>query len=141
MMKTLNIPEDIPIVCITASSFPDGVMEAHRKLHALISHDKERRYYSVSYMGPENKILYMAGAEIVEEKDHALPGTEKFTIPKGDYISEPIHNYMQNLPAIGQTFEQMLKRADIDPNGYCLEHYLDDKTVVCMVPLEQRGEG
>ena len=140
-MKTIQIPEDIPLVCVKASSFPDGVMDAHRKLHSLISHDKPRRNYSVSYMGRNGEIDYMAGSEIIEAKDNTLPGTEKFTVRKGDYISEPIHNYMQNIPAIGQTFQQMLKRTDIDPNGYCLEHYLDDKTVVCMVPLEQRGEG
>ena len=134
-METINIPNDIPIVCVRATSFPEGVMAAHEKLHSLISHDKPRRNYSVSWMGPDNKILYMAGSEIVEEKDHHLEGTEKFTVRAGDYISETIHNFMENIPAIGQTFQSMLKRDDIDPNGYCLEHYVDDKTVVCMVPL------
>jgi len=134
-MTIIHIPNGRKIICVKATSFPDGVMDGHRKLHCLITHDKPRRYYSVSHGSENGLILYMAGAEIVEDADHGLADTEEFTIRKGDYISKEIQGYMENIPAIGETFAEMLKRPDIDPQGYCLEHYLDQKTVVCMVPL------
>ncbi len=43
---------------------------------------------------------------------------------------------MKDLPAIGNTFQQMIARPDIDPEGYCVEWYLSDKDVQCMVRLQ-----
>jgi hypothetical protein len=42
---------------------------------------------------------------------------------------------MQNIPKVKETFQKLLAQPDVDPNGYCLEWYLNDKDMKCMVKL------
>jgi hypothetical protein len=58
-----------------------------------------------------------------------------FFIKKGAYQSVTILQFMDDLPRIGQTFLQLLAHPNIDPSGYCLEWYLNEQDVRCMVRL------
>ena len=42
---------------------------------------------------------------------------------------------MKDIPAIQKTFNQLLEYPDIDPQGYCVEQYIDQKDLICMVRL------
>ena len=46
-----------------------------------------------------------------------------------------INNYMKDIPAIGNAFQQLTALPDIDAQGYCVEWYLNDKDVKCMVRI------
>jgi hypothetical protein len=64
-------------------------------------------------------------------------GCERFTIKKGEYISEHIENFMKNIPAMGEAFQEMCRDKRIDSNDYCIEMYLNNnKDVLCMVKLD-----
>lgn len=135
-METIKLDNDIVVMYINATSFPDGVLAAHQKLHSLIPFSNERKYYGLSR--PENggDIVYKAAADVLETGEAEKLNLETVVIKKGTYISSVIHNYMQDLPAIGKTFQEMIARPDIDPEGYCVEWYLSDKDVQCMVRLK-----
>jgi len=133
-MENYHLEKDIKILCVTAESFPDGVLAAHQKLHQLIPYSKERKYYGISRPNEQRTIIYKAAVEAKPE-DEKL-GLETITLKKGNYISTLIHNYMEDIPAIGQAFQQILTDPRIDPNGMCVEWYLNDKDVQCMVRLE-----
>lgn len=135
-METIKLDNDVVVMYVNAASFPDGVLAAHQKLHSLIPFSTERRYYGLSR--PENGggIVYKAAAEVLEAGEAEKLGLGTVIIKKGAYISSVIHNYMQDLPAIGKTFQEMIARPDIDPEGYCVELYLSDKDVQCMVRLK-----
>jgi len=63
-METLLLDKDIKVFYITAKSFPDGISEAHQKLHSLIPFSKNRKYFGLS--PPENEhgtIIYRAADE------------------------------------------------------------------------------
>jgi len=43
---------------------------------------------------------------------------------------------MKDLQSIGKAFHELISQPEIDPNGYCLEWYLNQSDVRCMVRLD-----
>lgn len=35
-MKNYNLEKDIQVMCVSATAFPGGVMDAYQKLHSLL---------------------------------------------------------------------------------------------------------
>ncbi|HUR31277.1 MAG TPA: hypothetical protein VMZ69_07575 [Saprospiraceae bacterium] len=134
-MEDYNLEEDIPVICVVAESFPDGVKATHQKLHSLAPYANERKYFAISWGKPDGSIHYQAAVNILTPEENNLEGTVPFTIRKGKYQMIIVKNYMQDLDSIGRTFKELLTVEDLDPEGYCLEWYLSDKEVRCMVPL------
>jgi len=130
------LDKDIKVMCVKASSFPAGVMEAHQNLHSKVPFSTERKYFGLSR--PENGggIVYKAAAQEIKDGEAEELGLESFTIKKGAYTSIQVHNYMQDTKNIGEAFNQLLTNPGIDPQGYCLEWYISDKDVLCLVPLK-----
>jgi predicted transcriptional regulator YdeE len=136
-METIKLDNDITVMYVNAASFPDGVLSAHQKLHSLIPFSTERKYFGLSRPeGGDGEIVYKAAAEVLESDEAKKLNLETIMIKKGNYISATLHDYMKDLPAIGAAFQQMIVRPDIDPEGYCIEWYLSDKDVQCMVRLQ-----
>lgn len=79
------------------------------------------------------KIIYKAAAEELIAGELAEHDLEKLTIPAGDYHCIFISDFMKNIAAIGEAFDQLIQLPDIDPEGYCVEWYVSDKDVRCMV--------
>jgi len=138
-MENFKLASDIKVYCIKAKSFPQGVLEAHQKLHSLIPYTLERKYFGISRPEVESqgKIVYSAAADELVAGDLSKYNLEEFIIPKGNYISIIAHNYMDNLPAIGKAFDKLTAFSEIDPQGYCIEMYLNDKEVRCMIRLNK----
>ena len=136
-MKPYFLNADINVLCVTASSFPDGIMAAFDKLNSLIQSSAPRRVFGISYSDGDKNIIYKAAAEENSTDEAARLGCERFTIKKGEYLSEHIEDFMKNIPAIGQAFREMCSDKRIDSNGYCIEMYLkNNKDVLCMVKLD-----
>jgi hypothetical protein len=133
-MEPFFIDGDITVLCVTATSFPAGVMEAHNKLHALVPFAAGRRFYGLSR--PERGVItYNAAAEEMQPGEAESLHCESIVIKKGNYISITIDDFMKDLPAIGKAFQEMLSTPGLDPLGYCVEWYLNDKDVQCMIRL------
>jgi len=133
-MEHFSIDKDINVLCVTATSFPDGVMAAHQEILQLAPETNASRYYGLSR--PEKGVItYKAAAEELYAGEGAEKGLEVITIRAGKYIGKDITDFMNNIAAIGQTFQQILQEPGIDPNGYCVEWYYNEKDVRCMVRL------
>ncbi len=131
-METITTDNDIKVFYHTATSFPDGVMAVWQKLHALVPPSDGRRFFGISR--PENGvIIYKAAAEELWHGEAAKYHCETLVLRKGKYYSHDIPDFMNDLPAIGTTFRQLLSQPGIDPEGYCVELYMNDKDVRCMV--------
>ena len=85
-METYELENDIEVFCVTAKSFPDGVLEAHQALHALVPFSSERKYFGISYPNKEGNIIYKAAANELDKGDLSKHGLESFVIKKGKYI-------------------------------------------------------
>ena len=134
--EILIIEEDIKVLCISAASFPEDALNAHEKLHTIVPFTEERRYFGLSR--PENGIItYKAAAEKLASDEVNCTECEGLIIKGGTYRTITIINYMENINGIGKAFERLISFTDIDPNGYCVEWYLNnEKDVKCMVRLE-----
>lgn len=129
----MELTNDITIICVTADSFPDGILPAFEKLHKQLSGN--RKSYGISRPGKNGTIIYKAGAEELSEGE--VPDLERFILKKGTYISMDVLDFMNNIPAIGKAFEQLLADPRIDPEGACVEWYFNEKDVKCMIRIIQ----
>jgi predicted transcriptional regulator YdeE len=134
-MKQIELKKDIKVFYITAKSFPEGVLEAHQMLHALIPFSKERQYFGISYPNTEGVIMYKSAAEILNNEEAEKYNLEVFTIKKGHYISVLLKDYQKDISLIDKTFKQLLSDPRLDHKGYCLEVYLNEKDMQCMVKI------
>ena len=137
-MTLFHLDHDIHVFCIRAESFPEGVMEAHQKLHSLVSFTEERNYFGISRPEGDGPIVYRAGmTELTpgELKEYSL---EEFIIKKGNYVSAILKDYRDDISIIGKIFEEQVKDPNIDPEGACIEWYLSKEEVRCMVRLKNK---
>jgi predicted transcriptional regulator YdeE len=134
-MEIITIGNDIPVMYITASSFPEGVLTAHQSLHALIPFSEKRRYFGLSRPEGNGDIIYRAAAEETYDGEARELGLEVIKLKKGRYVSLLVENYMKDISSIGKAFQALLAHPDIDPQGYCVELYVSQTDVQCMVRL------
>lgn len=135
-METITFENDISLLCVTASSFPEGVMSAHKQLHSTVPFSPNRKYYGLSRPENGHGIVYKAAVDELPEDGTAKQQLEAITLQAGWYISLTVHDYMNNKQAIGNAFQQLIAHPGIDPEGYCVEDYLTQQDVRCMVRLK-----
>lgn len=124
-------------MCATATSFPNGVMAAHKKIQELVTNPKERQFFGLSRPNKDGTIMYKACAEEQSDGEAVKLGLEPFTIKAGNFASSYVTDFMKNHDDIGKAFQELLKNPKIDPEGYCLEMYTgpEAKDMRCLVPL------
>lgn len=136
-MEIINLDKDIRLICKQASSFPEGIGAAFKELEQLVGMADERMFYGLSRPEGGKGIVYKAAVEELYEGEAAKLQAESYVVKKGNYISERILNWRSDETSIGKVFQQLLHDSRIDFNdGICLEQYLNDKDVVCMVRLD-----
>lgn len=136
-MQEFIVKQDIQVLCVMASSFPEGIMAAYNKLHSILPDAAQRDAYGISHGGASlGSIIYKAGSVMNNEQDAEQYGLEVFTIKAGKYIGTVLKNWKEDEASIGRTFQQLLGNYDIDPHGACIEKYLDENDVQCMVRLK-----
>jgi hypothetical protein len=134
-MDIWTVENDIPLVCAKAASFPDGVMTAFQRLHSVAPPAGGRNYFSVSWFVADGKIEYMAGATELHAGEISQNEFVHFTIQSGNYLYIDIHDFMQDIPAIGKAFQQLLTLPEIAKDTVCIEWYVNDRLCRCMVKL------
>lgn len=136
-METYTIEKDITVVCVHASSFPGGIDDAHTRLHSTLPALEQRTAYGISWSDGKGGIIYKAAVEQIQEGKAETYGLETFVIRKGTYMSELLLNFREDKDRVGSTFQKLLALPALDPKGYCLELYLNEKDMRCMVPLKK----
>lgn len=133
-METVSLDNDVTVIYITAKYFPEGISEAHEKIHSLVPYAEGRRFFGISRPEEENgPIIYKAAAEELKAGEADKLNLKTVVLKKGKYNCIRIKNYTENLPAIAKAFEQILQQPDLDPNGYCVEWYVNENELKCMV--------
>lgn len=134
-MENYVVEKDIRVLCVTAASFPDGIQEAFSKIHSLIPDAALRTTYGISYGSPNGSIIYKAGMKALQPGEAEQFGCEEYIIKKGKYIGRVV-NWKKNVTQIGETFQALLTDPDLDKSGACIEEYINDDEVKCMVRLK-----
>lgn len=136
-METITIDKDISVFYIRATSFPEGIVKAQEQLHALLASAPGRTYFGISRPEKGGTIVYKAGAEELEPGEAKKFHLETMTIKKGTYHCITVKNYTADPSLIKKAFDTILHQPGLDPNGYCIEWYLDEQDVRCMVRLNK----
>jgi len=134
-MEIFTLDNDIKVFCETAKSFPDGIAKAHQELRSIVPFAEERRYFGISRPNEKGIIIYQAATEEIYQGEAEEFGCETFNIESGRYISLLIKDYINDTQSIVIAFQLLIAHPDIDPEGYCIEFYLNEKDVRCMVKL------
>ncbi|WP_018341505.1 hypothetical protein [Cytophaga aurantiaca] len=134
-MENYFLEKDIVVFYLVANAFPDGVLAAHQKLHKLIPYSDKRKYFGISNPDNTGTIIYRAAAEELTDGEAIKLKLETLVLKKGTYTSIVIENYQKEISDIGKAFDTLLLNKNIDPHGYCVEWYLNDTDVRCMVRL------
>lgn len=129
-MQTLELENDIHLCCVKAVSFPQGIMPAFGELQRLAPASATCTHYGISH-GSASGIVYFAGAD--EATDELKKTGISFTIKKGTYRAVDIPDFMRDPMQVGKTFQQLTALPELDPEGCCVEVYLNDTDVRCMV--------
>lgn len=137
-MENFTLEQDIPVWYIAAASFPEGVPAAWAALHALLPGPAGRQFYGISHPDQTGKITYKAGVAAASPEEAQQYGKPAVTVRKGIYAGETLRLGPDAGRQIGEAFQRLLQHPDLDPQGYCLEMYLDGGMVRCMVPLVEK---
>lgn len=131
--EVFELKEPMKVFCVTANSFPEGAYKAHQTLHTLAPPEPGREYFGLSWGGPT--ITYKAGATELKEGELQNKGLEEFAIRKGKYVSALCADFDQ----IQECIQQLIRDERIDPQGYCVEMYLEDNPIKvrCMVTMKE----
>src|ERR1700744_5559816 len=131
-MEPYYLYRDIRLCCFPAASFPDGVMDAFKKLHAVVPDHEGRRLFGISWPDGKGSMIYKAAVEERDPGEAERLGAESFTIRHGEYLSLVVHNFMDDIPSIGKAFRKLVDAPGVDPGTMCVEEYMSETDVRCM---------
>ena len=133
-MELFTLENDIHVIGLHVENFPLGIPEAIDKIHSAFSNGKSLPLYSRSQpVGGE--IQYFIGVEINNLEVSEKLGFVHFVIESGSYLAQNIVDWQGKVQSIQRVFDELLNDNRLDPNGYCVELYKNDKELVCMVKL------
>jgi hypothetical protein len=135
-MEPYTLTHDIEVFYVKADSFPEGIKPAFEKLTSFLPDMKGRKLYGISRPEGGKEIIYRAAVAAESRNEGDQYGLESFIIRKGIYMSEVRKNYEEDPSGISKLFDELLQSPGLDPEGYCLEDYLNEKDVRCMVPMK-----
>lgn len=121
------------IACVTAKSFPYEIKQAFGSLINRLSGLEGRTFFGVSYQDKEGAMIYKAAVLEAFEGEAEQLGCEKFTIEKGDYLTETLKDWKKDEAMIGLTFRKF-SDSTYHATFPCVEWYQGDD-VMCMVKL------
>jgi predicted transcriptional regulator YdeE len=127
---------DVKVFCLTAQSFPEGIMNAFNDLDKLVGQRNRRTFYGISYGGSDGKIIYKAAATEIEEGEGEKYNMEYFTIKKGNYLTGRITEWKQKIGSIAPMFQRLMEDPRFDDTFPCVEWYKNENELVCMVKMK-----
>lgn len=134
-MENYILAKDITLLFVEADSFPQGIATAHEKLRGLLPDWKQRQFFGLSQPDQKGVIEYKAGVEEKFPGEAKALNCETLILKKGNYISGLVKDFTKNPKSIGEFFQTLIHQPGIDPQGYCVEMYLGEEDVRCMVRM------
>lgn len=132
-METYHIDKDITVIGNQVPTFPNGIGESFEALMHKLPGGMQRGWYGVSYMTPDNRIVYKTMAEEKEKDEAQKFHLETYTIEKGDYMATEIKDWKKNLSCIKDVFEEMMRDKRTDKTKPCIEWYKTEDEMLCLI--------
>lgn len=126
--------DELNLMYVQASSFPEGVEEAWRQLESRLPTIKGRKFFGTSRLVGE-KIEYRACVAPSDESEPSRLGLETFTIPRGNYASKKLVDWTKQTSLIKTIFEELSSKYTVDSSRPHIEFYRSREELVLMVPI------
>jgi len=131
-MENFFLEEDLKVFGIHVKTFPLGIGEAFDDLIRRLPEGLERPYYGISYVTNGN-IIYLAVTAEMYEGEAKRYHYHQFSIAKGNYKTITVTDWSKKTDQIKDVFHEMMKEDCPDENRACVEWYISDKEMMCMV--------
>jgi hypothetical protein len=129
--------EDINMICVTAKSFPDGIIEAFQTLESFDPSICERSFYGITYQDKTGETIYKAAVAESFDGEAKIYGCETFKLIKGEYLTIAIYDFMKNIEVIPRAFQKLVADSRHDNSFPGIEWYRNDREVILMVRTKQ----
>ena len=123
--------EDMVVFGVHVKTFPDGIKEAFESLMSLFG--KNRSYYGISWLDESDTVQYYSMVPEAFKGEANKYHYEKLIITKGEYHTETIFNWLNNLDSIKNVFHGLMPDSRPDKNHPCVEWYKSPDEMLCMI--------
>jgi len=130
-MDSLILGEDIVVAYISAIDL-QNTSSALEKLRSFFPNIQERRTFRISTNYGKGETIYKVAAEALPSEAEKF-GLETFTINHGAYMSFYITDYRNDPDSISHAFELLKGQQEADPNAHCVEWFIGEDDVKCLV--------
>jgi predicted transcriptional regulator YdeE len=134
-MEKIKIDNDLTVMGITVTDFPNGIGKTFDKLVKEIPGGFDRPYYGISRMTP-NGFHYLAAALEKYDGEALKHNYERDKVEKGEYLVMPLENWRSKTDMIKDIFTKMMDDPNADTSKPCVEWYKDEKVMLCMVRMK-----
>jgi predicted transcriptional regulator YdeE len=132
-MDTYEVKKDISVFGFQVKTFPERIGEAFDSLIAMVPEGLNRSYYGISFMTPKNEVVYIAAVEEKNKGEAEKNRCNRYTIEKGKYIVVRVLGWREKTDRIKDVFDSMMKEKSIDLTKPCIEWYINDDEMLCMI--------
>ncbi len=130
-MEKYHQENDVILFGRQVTTFPAGIKDAFGDLMKVLGN--ERAYYGISWCAADGSIIYYAMAPETFAGEARQHNYEILTLPKGEYLTETIVDWMSKTDCIKDVFYQLLGDKHPDKNCPCIEWYKSDEEMLYRV--------
>ena len=131
-MEKYILTDDLRVFGVQVESFPNGIGEAFDSLIKMLPGGFNRSFYGISYM-KDGAMVYIAAAEEKDKGEAQKYNCERYTVEKGEYLTETLKDWRKKTDCIGDMFHRMMRDSHVDKTKPCVEWYKNDDEMLCMV--------
>ncbi len=132
-MKIFELEENIPLFCITASSFPQGIPEAFQQLIQKLPTQTDKTFFGIAYPGDSGVMIYKAAVRESFSGEADQYGCESLILQKGSYLTETVRDWKNNTVSIHEVFSQLgAAGKNVEPP---IVEWYQGADVLCMLRL------
>lgn len=133
-MEIIKIKENVSAFGFRVHTFPDGIKDVFDSLQALLPDGIDRTYYGISYMD-NDEVVYHAAVQELNPGEAEKYNCDRYTILKGEYTADRVHQWMKKTHTIKDIFASMLKDDCPIEDRPAIEWYLNDDEMICMIRI------
>jgi hypothetical protein len=127
--------EDLTVFGNRVETFPLGIKEAFDSLVKVFGPNRD--YYGVSWFAEDGRVIYYSAVSEAFKDEAKKYDHEQLTLPKGEYLTAAIYNWMSKTDCIKDVFHQLMAGTNPTINSPCIEWYKSDDEMLCMVKIKR----
>ncbi len=140
MIEKYKLENDIKVIGVPVTSFPNGIGEVFESLINLLPGGASRSYYGISEM-EDDQITYIATGEEKSENEAKVYRCNRYEIERGEYLAITLKDWQTKTDSIKEIFHELMQDKRSDHSKPCIEWYKSDQEMLCMMKVNKTSIG